>query len=82
MALSTRTITVAVALLLVVVFQMITAPISAHMVARAAYRTGAVKARDLAADELLDDMRSTEVAIAIEEHGRRTASEARLDAEG
>lgn len=38
----------------VLVFQMLTAPISAHMVGRAAYRTGNFRGDFLAADELED----------------------------
>ena len=41
-----------VSLLPVVVFQMITAPVSAHMVGRAGYRTGNFRADLLVADEL------------------------------
>lgn len=82
LGLSLRSPGVATALVLVVAFQMITAPISAHMVARAAYRTGAVRPGELYADEMLDDMRAVEVALEIEKHGRRTSHETRLDAEG
>ncbi len=42
-------------LLLVILFQMLTAPVGAHMVARAGYRTGKVRTEDLAFDELTDD---------------------------
>ncbi len=41
-----------VSLVPVVVFQMITAPVSAHMVGRAGYRTGNFRADLLVADEL------------------------------
>lgn len=44
-------------LVLVVALQMITAPISAHMLGRAGYRTGRVNREDLVADELSDDLR-------------------------
>ena len=39
-------------LLIVALFQLLTIPIGAHMVGRAAYRTGVVKRSDLAFDEL------------------------------
>jgi multicomponent Na+:H+ antiporter subunit G len=38
----------------VLIFQMLTAPISAHMVGRAGYRTGAFRAERLLVDELDD----------------------------
>lgn len=41
-------------LVLVAVFQIITAPIAAHMVARAAHRVGSGGTRDLPIDELRD----------------------------
>lgn len=82
LGLSLRSPIVSLSLVLVVAFQMITAPISAQMVSRAAYRTGAVRPGELFADEILEDMRSAEVALEIEKHGRSTAHETRLDAEG
>ena len=45
------------ALVLVVVFQMLTAPVAAHMVGRAGYRTGKVRADLLVVDELTTDLR-------------------------
>ena len=39
----------------IVLFQMLTAPISAHMVGRAGYRTGKVRSDLLVVDELTDD---------------------------
>ncbi len=39
-------------MLAIIVFQMLTAPISAHMVGRAGYRTGVVKPGSLLVDEL------------------------------
>ncbi len=41
-------------LVVVAVFQMLTTPVAAHMVGRAAYRTGNVRADTLAFDELTD----------------------------
>jgi multicomponent Na+:H+ antiporter subunit G len=43
------------ALLLVVVFQLLTAPVGAHMVGRAGYRTGKVREDLLVVDELTRD---------------------------
>lgn len=43
------------ALLLVVLFQMLTAPVAAHMVGRAGYRTGKVRSDLLVVDELTAD---------------------------
>lgn len=43
-------------LVVVAVFQMLTTPVAAHMVGRAAYRTGNVRADALAFDELTDDL--------------------------
>jgi multicomponent Na+:H+ antiporter subunit G len=41
-------------LAIVAVFQMLTVPVGAHMVGRAAYRTGVVTSSDLVFDELSD----------------------------
>ena len=43
-------------LLLVAVLQLLTAPVSAHMVSRTAYRTGQVRSDLLATDDLADDL--------------------------
>ncbi len=43
-------------LLLVVVLQLLTAPVAAHMVGRTAYRTGQVRSDLLAEDGLADDL--------------------------
>ena len=43
-------------LTLVVAFQLITAPVSAHMVGRAGYRTHKVDPEHLATDELTEDL--------------------------
>ena len=43
------------ALVLVAVFQMLTAPVAAHMVGRAGYRTGKVRSDLLVVDELTSD---------------------------
>ena len=44
------------ALLLVVVFQLLTAPVAAHLVGRAGYRTGKVRTEALAVDELTAEL--------------------------
>jgi multicomponent Na+:H+ antiporter subunit G len=43
-------------LLIVVLFQFMTAPVSAHMVGRSGYRTGKVRDDLLAVDELTEDL--------------------------
>lgn len=43
-------------LVLVALFQMLTAPVAAHMVARAGYRTGKVDPGELVVDELTRDL--------------------------
>ena len=48
------------ALLLVVLFQMLTAPVAAHMVGRAGYRTGKVRRDLLVVDELTTDQRAAD----------------------
>ncbi len=58
LALSVRSGAVLLLLIPVVVFQMLTAPIAAHMVGRAGYRTGDFDAGNLVADELADDIAS------------------------
>jgi multicomponent Na+:H+ antiporter subunit G len=47
------------ALVLVVVFQMLTAPVAAHMVGRAGFRTGKVRSDLLVVDELTRDLDRT-----------------------
>jgi multicomponent Na+:H+ antiporter subunit G len=47
-------------LLLVALFQMLTAPVAAHMVARAGYRTGKVDSELLIVDELTRDLAAAE----------------------
>jgi len=51
-----RTWRVALVVVLVVLFQMLTAPVSAHMVGRAGYRTGKVRTDLLVMDELTADV--------------------------
>ena len=49
------------ALVLVAVFQMLTAPVAAHMVGRAGYRTGKVRSDLLVVDELTSDQARAQV---------------------
>lgn len=56
LALSQRDHALAWTALLVVLFQLVTAPISAHMAARAGYRTAQVDSRTLYADEYRRDI--------------------------
>lgn len=53
-ALQDRRWTTVLVLLTILLFQMLTAPISAHMVGRAGYRTGVVAPGSLLVDELKD----------------------------
>ncbi len=55
-ALSARSATVLLLLIPVVVFQLLTAPISAHMVGRAGYRNGDFEPSTLLVDELAADV--------------------------
>lgn len=61
MALIVGDVTLAWTAALVVAFQLVTAPISAHMIGRAGYRTGSVTGDDLVVDELGEDLDSTRV---------------------
>lgn len=68
LALILRRPSVAATLLLVVAFQIITGPISAHMLSRSGYRTGLVEGEHLAVDELTEDL---ERAAVLDEQRRR-----------
>ena len=59
LALIVRNPVVGWTLVLVLAFQLITAPISAHMVGRAGYRTGKVDRSRLVVDELTEDLESS-----------------------
>ena len=72
LALSVRNPVVVWTLVLVVAFQLITAPISAHMVGRAGYRTGKVNSEALVVDELTQDLEASE-NLSDEEVERRIA---------
>lgn len=58
-------------LLLIAVLQLLTAPVSAHMVGRTAFRTGALRDDIMDTDELGDDLKAagfTRVSGQIESH--------------
>ena len=61
-------------LVLVAILQLLTAPVSAHMVARTAYRTGQVREDLLVEDDLADDLAKAGFHLA--------ASDGEGDAEG
>src|SRR5690625_751338 len=50
-------------LLLVAVGQMLTAPVAAHMIGRASYRTGLVPKSEFTVDELTRDIAAAEAAL-------------------
>ena len=75
LALEIRTGHVIWTLLLVVVFQLFTAPVSAHMVGRAGYRTRRIPENLLVFDELADDLNSI---AAQREREREEAERQRL----
>ncbi len=57
-------------MVLVIAFQLITAPISAHMLARAGYRTGTARLENLVVDELREDLHVHSVAVDNEKDKR------------
>lgn len=61
-ALSLRTWEVVAFLVVVVMVQLATAPVSAHMVGRQAYRNGTLQERSLYVDELADSKRTPPAA--------------------
>lgn len=68
LALTVRNPVVAWTLVLVVAFQLITAPISAHMVGRAGYRTGKINPDDLVDDALTADLEAARQTTAEVAH--------------
>lgn len=66
LALRLRSAPVIWMLVLVALFQMITSPVAAHMVARAGYRTGKVRPDLLVVDELTRDLEAARAAEAGE----------------
>jgi multicomponent Na+:H+ antiporter subunit G len=70
-------------LLLVVLFQMLTSPVAAHMVGRAGYRTGKVRHDLLLVDELTADQQAADRRAAAEDAGdARDAEDGRRGAPG
>ncbi len=57
-------------MVLVIAFQLIAAPISAHMLARAGYRTGTARLENLVVDELREDLHVHSVAVDNEKDKR------------
>ncbi|MEE6281787.1 monovalent cation/H(+) antiporter subunit G [Georgenia sp. MJ170] len=78
LALTLRSLAMTFALVLVVAFQLVTAPISAHMLSRAGYRTGKVDAELMVVDELTEDL---ERADKLDELDRLEAERAEQEAE-
>ncbi len=78
LAIELRSVTVGMTLLLVVAFQLVTGPISAHMLSRAGYRTGKVEHSLLVVDELTEDLERAEKLDELD----RLEMERRRDAEG
>ena len=66
-------------LVLVALFALVTAPVSAHMVSRAGLRTGQMDSSTLVADEFADDIRSAQSNLA--EHAAAEAAAAEAAAE-
>ncbi|WP_029251885.1 monovalent cation/H(+) antiporter subunit G [Paraoerskovia marina] len=56
-------------LLLVVIFQLFTAPVAAHMVGRAGFRTGKVDTSKLEIDDLSTDEAAAREAVVVEDSG-------------
>ena len=56
-------------LVLVALFQLLTSPVAAHMVARAGYRTGKVDSGLLVVDELTRDVEAAELAARQDQAG-------------
>lgn len=63
LALELRTGVAIWTLVLVLLLQLITAPVSAHMVGRSGYRTGRVRRDLLIVDELTDDLEAARESV-------------------
>ena len=61
-------------LALVVVFQLLTSPVAAHMVGRAGYRTGKIATDELVVDELTRDQDAADREVVGEHEGDAAAS--------
>ncbi|MBO1752906.1 monovalent cation/H(+) antiporter subunit G [Actinotalea sp. BY-33] len=66
-------------LLLVALFQMLTSPVAAHMVARAGYRTGKVRKELLVVDELTRDLELAHAEVAQAEVAQSAPDRAAQD---
>ena len=66
-------------LVLVALFQMLTSPVAAHMVARAGYRTGKVDSGVLVVDELTRDMAAAERAAGVEQANKAASGDQAKD---
>lgn len=73
-ALQERRLSTIVVLLMLLVFQMMTAPVSAHMIGRAGYRTGVIAQGSLLVDELKEAIERANDEQSQEEQSRDTAS--------
>lgn len=71
-----RTWSVLLVIMLVMLFQMLTAPVSAHMVGRAGYRTGKVRTDLLVMDELTSDLDEAATLAHEDELSRLAAARA------
>lgn len=64
-----RSWSVAGILLLVILFQMLSAPVGAHMVARAGYRTGKIRSELMVFDELTADTEAADAGPVLTDGG-------------
>ena len=60
LAIELRSLAIALSLVVVVAFQLVTSPISAHMLSRAGYRTGKVDYEAMVVDEFTADLERAE----------------------
>jgi len=72
---------VGITLMLVVAFQLVTGPISAHMLSRAGYRTGKVEHSLLVVDELTEDLERAEKLDELDRQELERRRTADLEAE-
>lgn len=72
---------VGITLMLVVAFQLVTGPISAHMLSRAGYRTGKVEHSLLIVDELTEDLERAEKLDELDRQELERRRQATMDAE-
>lgn len=83
LAVDLRSVAVGAATLsLVVAFQLVTGPISAHMLARAGYRTGKIQPGLMAVDELTEDLERAERLDELDRQEAERKQAAEESAEG